>query len=207
MTARRLYRFAILGAIVVLAPAIAIGSGVDKRLSGALPMFPVPSKQDLPAFNPLQLKIGLDALAAKDFDGARAARDNLPVSSLDHHILAWAIALYGGDRVPSGEIAAASELLPGWPGMATLRRNSERALVRENPGADIVIKAFGGSQPQTAEGIIALSRAYVAKGDVKAAQSVLSPFWRTEKLEAKDETAIINEFGPIIPTADHRYRM
>jgi soluble lytic murein transglycosylase len=207
MTARRLYRFAILGAIVVLAPAIAIGSGVDKRLSGALPMFPVPSKQDLPAFNPLQLKVGLDALAAKDFDGARAARDNLPVSSLDHHILAWAIALYGGDRVPSGEIAAASELLPGWPGMATLRRNSERALVRENPGADIVIQAFGGSQPQTAEGIIALSRAYVAKGDVKAAQSVLSPFWRTEKLEAKDETAIINEFGPIIPMADHRYRM
>jgi soluble lytic murein transglycosylase len=207
MTARRLYRFAILGAIVVLAPAIAIGSGIDKRLSDALPMFPVPNKQDLPAFNPMQLKIGLDALAAKDFDGARAARDKLPVSSLDHHILAWAIALYGGDRVPSGEIAAASELLPGWPGMATLRRNSERALVRENPGADIVIKAFDGSQPQTAEGIIALSRAYVAKGDVKAAQSVLSPFWRTEKLEAKDETTIINEFGPIIPTADHRYRM
>lgn len=192
---------------MVLAPAIAIGSGIDKRLSDALPMFPVPKKQDLPAFNPMQLKIGLDALAAKDFDGARAARDKLPVSSLDHHILAWAIALYGGDRVPSGEIAAASELLPGWPGMATLRRNSERALVRENPGADIVIKAFDGSQPQTAEGIIALSRAYVAKGDVKAAQSVLSPFWRTEKLEAKDETAIINEFGPIIPTADHRYRM
>jgi len=207
MTARRLYRFAILGAIVVLAPAIAIGSGIDKRLSDALPMFPVPNKQDLPAFNPMQLKIGLDALAAKDFDGARAARDKLPVSSLDHHILAWAIALYGGDRVPSGEIAAASELLPGWPGMATLRRNSERALVREDPGADIVIKAFDGSQPQTAEGIIALSRAYVAKGDVKAAQSVLSPFWRTEKLEAKDETTIINEFGPIIPTADHRYRM
>lgn len=192
---------------MVLAPAIAIGSGIDKQLSGALPMFPVPNKQDLPAFNPMQLKIGLDALAAKDFDGARGARDSLPVSSLDHHILAWAIALYGGDRIPSGEIAAASELLPGWPGMATLRRNSERALARENPAADIVIKAFDGSQPQTAEGIIALSRAYVSKGDVKAAQSVLSPFWRREKLEAKDETAIINEFGQIIPTADHRYRM
>lgn len=192
---------------MALAPAIAIGSGIDKQLSGALPMFPVPNKQDLPAFSPMQLKIGLDALAAKDFDGARAARDSLPVFSLDHHILAWAIALYGGDRIPSGEIAAASELLPGWPGTATLRRNSERALARENPAADIVIKAFDGSQPQTAEGIIVLSRAYVSKGDMKAAQSVLSPFWRTEKLEAKDETAIINEFGPIIPTADHRYRM
>lgn len=207
MTAKRLYRFAILGAIVVLAPAIAIGSGLDRRLSSALPMFPVPNKQDLPAFNPMQLKIGLDALATKDFDGARAARDSLPASSLDHHILAWAIALYGGDRVPSGEIAAAAELLPGWPGMKTLRRNSERALARENPAADVVIKAFDGSQPQTAEGAIALARAYVAKGNVQAAQSVLSPFWRTEKLEARDETAIINEFGPVIPMADHRYRM
>lgn len=207
MTAKRLYRFAILGAIVVLAPAIAIGNGLDRRLSSALPMFPVPNKQDLPAFNPMQLKIGLDALATKDFDSARAARDSLPSSSLDHHILAWAIALYGGDRVPSGEIAAAAELLPGWPGMKTLRRNSERALARENPAADVVIKAFDGSQPQTAEGIIALARAYVAKGNVQAAQSVLSPFWRTEKLEARDETAIINEFGPIISAADHRYRM
>ncbi|MCG7509023.1 lytic transglycosylase domain-containing protein [Mesorhizobium retamae] len=207
MTAKRLYRFAILGAIVVLAPAIAIGNGLDRRLSSALPMFPVPNKQDLPAFNPMQLKIGLDALATKDFDSARAARDSLPSSSLDHHILAWAIALYGGDRVPSGEIAAAAELLPGWPGMKTLRRNSERALARENPAADVVIKAFDGSQPQTAEGVIALARAYVAKGNVQAAQSVLSPFWRTEKLEARDETAIINEFGPIISAADHRYRM
>lgn len=207
MTAKRLYRFAILGAIVVLAPAIAIGSGIEKRLSGALPMFPVPNKQDLAAFNPMQLKIGLDALAAKDFDGARSARDGLPASSLDHHILAWAIALYGGDKVPSGEIAAAAELLPDWPGIATLRRNSERALARENLAADVVIKAFDGSQPKTAEGIIALARAFVAKNNVQAAQSVLSPFWRTEKLEAKDETAIINEFGPIIPAADHRYRM
>lgn len=207
MTAKRLYRFAILGAIVVLAPAIAIGNGLDRRLSSALPMFPVPNKQDLPAFNPMQLKIGLDALATKDFDSARAARDSLPSSSLDHHILAWAIALYGGDRVPSGEIAAAAELLPGWPGMKTLRRNSERALARENPAADIVIKAFDGSQPQTAEGVIALARAYVAKRNVQAAQSVLSPFWRTEKLESRDETAIINEFGPVIPMADHRYRM
>lgn len=207
MTAKRLYRFAILGAIVVLAPAIAIGNGLDRRLSSALPMFPVPNKQDLPAFNPMQLKIGLDALATKDFDSARAARDSLPSSSLDHHILAWAIALYGGDRVPSGEIAAAAELLPGWPGMKTLRRNSERALARENPAADVVIKAFDGSQPQTAEGVIALALAYVAKGNVQAAQSVLSPFWRTEKLEARDETAIINEFGPIISAADHRYRM
>ncbi|WP_024927282.1 MULTISPECIES: lytic transglycosylase domain-containing protein [unclassified Mesorhizobium] len=207
MTARRFYRYALFGALVALAPAIAIGSSADTRPTEALPMFPAPDKASLPVFDLTQLKSGLDALTARNFAAARAARDNLPVSSLDHHILAWAIALYGGDKVPSDEITAAAQLLPGWPGMTTLRRNSERALARENPTPDIVIKAFDGSRPQTAEGTIALARAYVAKGDAKAAQSVLSPFWRTEKLEARYETAIINEFGPIIPVADHRYRM
>jgi soluble lytic murein transglycosylase len=122
-------------------------------------------------------------------------------------VLAWAIALYGGDKVPSGEIAATAAMLPGWPGLIALRNNSERALYRENPAPETVIQAFGGSQPLTLEGTVLLARAYVAQGNVKAAQSVLSPFWRTEKLEAKDEAAIINEFGAIIPAADHRFRM
>ena len=36
---------------------------------------------------------------------------------------------------------------------------------------------------------------------------MLSPFWRTEMLEAGDEAAIIKEFGRLIPAADHRFRM
>ncbi|TIU03001.1 MAG: lytic transglycosylase domain-containing protein, partial [Mesorhizobium sp.] len=75
-----------------------------------------------------QLKSGLDALAVNNIAAARNARDTLPSTSLDRHILAWAIALYGGDQVPSGEIADAAKMLPGWPGTIALRRNSERAL-------------------------------------------------------------------------------
>jgi soluble lytic murein transglycosylase len=59
----------------------------------------------------------------------------------------------------------------------------------------------------TLEGTVLLARAYVATGNLPAAQAVLSPFWRTEKLGAMDEAAIIAEFGAIIPTADHRFRM
>ena len=36
---------------------------------------------------------------------------------------------------------------------------------------------------------------------------MLSPFWRTEMLDAGEEAAIIKEFGGLIPTADHRLRM
>ncbi|TIX34770.1 MAG: lytic transglycosylase domain-containing protein, partial [Mesorhizobium sp.] len=92
--------------------------------------------------------------------------------SLDRHILAWAIALYGGDHVPSGDIADAAKMLPNWPGTIALRKNSERALYRENPTPQVVVRAFDGSQPLTFEGVVILARSYVALGDTKAARSV-----------------------------------
>ena len=203
MTVKRPYSSVIFGAMLALLPGATFDAGLDAQPTSAIPMAGV--DQGSPSIE--ALKSGLDALAANNIDGARAIRDTLPANTLDRHVLAWAIALYGGDKVPSGEIAATAAMLPGWPGLIALRNNSERALYRENPAPEIVVQAFGGSQPLTLEGTVLLARAYIAQGNVKAAQSVLSPFWRTEKLEAKDEAAIINEFGAIIPAADHRFRM
>jgi len=211
MTARWFYYPASLVAAAILLPGVTGDAGVDaQQVTAAIPMTAPdqptpPSAAD--ANDIVALKSGLDALAARNIATARAIRDGLPASSLDRHVLAWTIALYGGDQVPSGEIAATAASLPGWPGLTTLRKNSERAIYRENPDPQTVIKAFGGSQPLTAEGGILLARAYRAQGNTEAALSVLTPFWRAEKLEAKDEAAIIAEFGAIIPATDHRMRM
>jgi len=213
MTARRPYLLPFAGALViggVLTPAVVQRGDIDTQVTAAIPVEGIGTSAEDPA-RPSEdigpLKSGLDALAARDITTARAVRDSLPETSLDRHILAWAIALRGGGQVPSADIAAAERMLPGWPGMETLRANGERALYREAPAAQTVIDAFHGRRPQTAEGVIALARAYRAQGDAKAAISVLSPFWREEKLEAGDEAAIINEFGALIPAADHRIRM
>ncbi|CDX22485.1 putative soluble lytic murein transglycosylase [Mesorhizobium sp. ORS 3359] len=209
MPTRRPHLFALFGAIVALTPTMAIGASVDARATASIPMPDAPQAPGptAPSSDIAQLKSGLDALAANNIAGARNARDTLPATSLDRHILAWAIALYGGDQVPSGEIADAAKMLPGWPGTIALRKNSERALYRENPPPQVVVQAFGRSQPLTPEGVIILARSQVALGNQAAARAVLVPFWRTEKLEAKDENAIIKEFGTLIPAADHRYRM
>lgn len=153
------------------------------------------------------LRDGLDALEAGDTFRARSVRDSLPDSSLDQHILTWAIALKGGNDVSSGEIAAAARTLKGWPGATAFRRNSERAMWREQPAAQVVIDAFAGSTPETASGAIILARSFVTLGDAEKARAVLSPLWRTEKLDASEEAAIIREFATIIPVADHRERM
>lgn len=152
------------------------------------------------------LREGLDALSDGDVGAARAARDRLD-DALDRRILDWAIALSGEPAVPSAEIAAAAASLSGWPGAAALRANSERALARENPAPRTVVDAFGQTRPETRQGVVSLARAHVALGDEEAARAVLSPFWRTRKLEAGHELAILGEFGDLIPAADHRMRM
>jgi soluble lytic murein transglycosylase len=187
----------------------AISGNLDNQTIGAIRVRPqLPDDRPPVKFADIAaLKSGLDALTAKDLGRARAVRDALPAASLDHHILAWAIALRGGSDISSGEIAAAAQALPGWPGMAALRRNSEKALLRENPAARTVVQAFGATKPQTAEGMTILARSLVALDQPERARALLSPFWRTEKLEAKDEAAIVKEFAPLIPVADHRFRM
>ena len=153
------------------------------------------------------LKLGLDALAAGDVTNAIVARNSLNARSLDHRILTWAIATAGSANVPSGEIALAAESLAGWPGVSNLRRNTERALFRENPDPRAVVEAFGDIPPQTGEGARILARAHLALGDKDAARAALATLWRTEKLEAATEAAIIREFGAVLSQADHRRRM
>jgi soluble lytic murein transglycosylase len=153
------------------------------------------------------LKAGLDALSAGDVAGARLYRIKLPDDSLDRHILSWAIALSGNPDVSSSEIAAAAQALAHWPGAEALEANRERALYREKPDPQTVIRDFAGRAPATTLGTKLLARAYLATGDVDQARAVLSLFWRTQRLDASDETSIIKEFGALIPAADHRFRM
>jgi soluble lytic murein transglycosylase len=189
-------------------PQAAIGN-LDSGTTTAIRVRPDAFADQTPiqSGNIVKLKSGLDALSAKDLGRARAVRDSLPDNGLDRHILAWAIALQGGDGVRSGEIAAAAQALPGWPGIAALRRNSEKAMLRESPAPQTVVQAFGQTEPQTAEGMIILARSLVARGERDLARAVLSSFWRTQKLDTRDEAAIIKEFGKLIATSDNRYRM
>ncbi|MRX33393.1 lytic transglycosylase domain-containing protein [Aminobacter sp. MDW-2] len=207
--AARPHHIALLSAFIALAPVPAGSSALDPQATSAIPFASI-GKGDAAraAFGTIdQLKSGLDALSSGDLAQARAVRDALPATALDRHILMWAIAINGGDQVPSADIAAAAQALPGWPGLATLRRNSERAMARETPGPNIVVSAFAGSEPQTIEGALLLARAHKELGNAKAALAVLQPFWRTEKLDAKYEVAILKDFGNLIPAADHRIRM
>ncbi|MBX3529858.1 MAG: lytic transglycosylase domain-containing protein [Rhizobiaceae bacterium] len=153
-----------------------------------------------------RLKTGLDALAKGDLASARRVRETLSERSLDHEILSWAIALGGGDAT-SREIASAMSELGSWPGQRALRRNLERAVAKEKLSPDAVVRTLGSSAPLTFDGAVALGRAQLARGDKQAARAAIAPFWRKEKLEPAEESAVMREFGGVLSKADHRARM
>ncbi|WP_132517288.1 lytic transglycosylase domain-containing protein [Rhizobium sp. BK376] len=153
------------------------------------------------------LKVGLDALSSKNPQKALSVRDGMAAGSLDRHILTWAIVTSGQPGVPSAEIAAAARELSGWPGLGSLRGNSERALYNENPPADQVLAAFGNTLPETPEGAVILSRALVARGQSAKAAGFISRIWRTEALDKPFEDKILVEFSGLLTVADHKARM
>ncbi len=153
------------------------------------------------------LKAGLDALSNKNPMQALAIRNGMGEGTLDRHILTWAIATSGQPGIPSGEIAAAARELVGWPGLGSLRANSERALYTENPATDQVLAAFGNSQPETVEGSIVLSRALMARGASAQAGRLIRKIWRDEPLDKPLEDKILAEFASLLSPADHKARM
>ncbi|MQB43659.1 lytic transglycosylase domain-containing protein [Rhizobium sp. ICMP 5592] len=153
------------------------------------------------------LKSGLDALSNKNPMQALAIRNGMGQGTLDRHILSWAIATSGQAGVPSGEIATAARELVGWPGLGSLRANSERALYTENPPTDQVLAAFGNTQPETPEGSVILSRALVSRGASAQAAKLIRKIWRDEALDKSFEDKILAEFSPLLTPADHKARM
>ena len=194
------------------APAAAHQSPMNLVIPTPRPAAPDPvitssfSRIENPAAIGGALKDGLDALYSRDSISAIAFRNAMPRGSLDRQILTWAIAMSGIDGVPSSEIAAAAGELQGWPGMATLQRNAERALFREDPSATTVLSHFGNARPQTTEGMIVQARAYVSTGNPAKARQLLSPWWATQRLSSDDEQKVLKEFSGVLTREDHQKR-
>ena len=182
-------------------PAISDKAGrvSSKDITGAIPATVSPIQGDL--------KLGLDALSNKDPVKAISVRNGMRDGTLDRHILTWAIAVSGQRGVPSFEIADAQRELQGWPGLKSLRANSERALYRENPPAADILAAFGQTQPETTEGTIVIARALVAEGQNAAAATRLRALWFKQGLDKDVETQILTEFSGLLTVTDHRRRM
>ena len=150
---------------------------------------------------------GIAALSRRDAAAAIDYRDRMDPSSVDWQTLGWSIAVSGQVGVPSSLIADVLTRQASWPGQSILRENFEEALFREAPPAESVVKIFASQRPTTPEGSILLARAALSLGDRGKATGLIRELWIKRLLDAEWESRIIDEFGTLLVTADHKARM
>jgi len=153
------------------------------------------------------LENGLRALSKKDTSTALRIRAGMKAGSLDRKILAWSIAIHGGDGVTSTEISNIAQDLPTWPGQTVMRKNAEKALTEENLSSRSILTAFGNRKPASVDGAMLLASANLKLGNVNAANKTIAPFWREEKLSRSQEAKILSDLGGALTQQDHRHRM
>lgn len=134
-----------------------------------------------------------------------ALRPNM--TALENKLTDWTLIRLGLPEISSQAITRFAIANPTWPDPESLRRRAEQALERENPGPDVVIRAFAGSHAYSNRGQMLLARALAATGRTKDAQAEIQKTFRDPRLNTVDEKALLDEFGPLLTAADFKARM
>ncbi|MEC9198790.1 MAG: lytic transglycosylase domain-containing protein [Pseudomonadota bacterium] len=133
---------------------------------------------------PHALSSAIDAAEAKDWAAAfRLAARN---GEIARDMVEWH-RLRAGEGSPA-EVLSFLDRHGDWPGIAYLRKQSEKAFA-ENASPDQTNRFFQSGAPQTAWGAFALARAYEAAGNSAAAHDVIRSAWRTMSMEADLQAA------------------
>ena len=145
--------------------------------------------------------------AARSGDGTRArgAMDSL-TSPTAKKLALWALTDSAGEQLSFFEIDQARRTLSGWPRPNRRQAVAEKLLETSGYSPSQTIAWFGGEQPQTAQGAMALAAAYRASARQADAKALIQRFWRDELFEADVQRTMLARFGDMLTVDDHIQR-
>ena len=153
-----------------------------------------------------ELRIGLNAAAAGDWNGVRSAY-GYARAPLVRRILLWRLASEANAPPSFEEIAAALDELAGWPRRGSMRRRAEQAIFDAGLGAEARI-AFLRQEagPLTGDGKAALALALARLGQSSEALATAKDAYRNHPLTPRAEGELLRQFGASIEADDHAAR-
>ncbi|MDB5456699.1 MAG: Lytic transglycosylase catalytic [Caulobacter sp.] len=149
-----------------------------------------------------------DVLAAARSGATSQMRDGM-VSLSDpvaRKIALWAMVDSAAESLSFRDLDSARHDLAGWPRGTRRETAAERALGLSGFDAGRMIAWFGGRDPQTAEGAMALASAYQASGRTSDAANLIRRFWRDKVFEADAQRAMAARFGAFLTSDDYARR-
>ncbi|MEK7429984.1 MAG: lytic transglycosylase domain-containing protein [Pseudomonadota bacterium] len=137
-----------------------------------------------------------------DVTGARTAIAMLndPIAK---KIATWALADSAGDSLSFFEIDQARRDLAGWPRAARRQLAAEKLLETSGQSPQQILQWFGGAEPQTAEGAMALASAYQATGKSREAADLIRRVWRDNLFEVGPQRTMLARFSGMLTQEDH----
>jgi soluble lytic murein transglycosylase len=148
------------------------------------------------------LRAGLDAVRAQDWDAARAAEARI-ADPAGRDVIVWSRL-----RAREGTFAEARDFLarnPDWPGLDLLHARME-ARIPSDADANAVLRYFAPRAPDTADGALRFSEALTRLGEADAARAVIIRHWRNTPMSAEDHALFVMEHGAVL-AAHHQARL
>ncbi|MDO9222963.1 MAG: lytic transglycosylase domain-containing protein, partial [Caulobacter sp.] len=139
-----------------------------------------------------------------------AARVRLAMTSIQDPIAKkvalWALADGAPDSLSFFEADSIRRDLNGWPRGARRQAAAEKLIETSGMPADRIIAWFGGAEPETVQGAMALAGALRAGGRVEEARTLVRRWWREKLFDAGPQAAMRARFGEYLTQDDHLRR-
>jgi len=119
----------------------------------------------------------------------------------------WLILRADDNGAPAERYLAFLAANRSWPSQAFMHRRIEASFYDDKRAPRVVLDYFAHRHPETAKGYLAQARALLAIGDRTGATRQVRLAWRTERMWASLENAVLDEFGALLTAGDHKARM
>ena len=149
-----------------------------------------------------QVNSALQAAKAGDAARIRAARDSMS-NPLARKIALWALIDSAPNAVSFVEADAARRDLVGWPHAARRQAAAERLIEGSGLLPQQIVAWFDTSEPETAEGAMALASALRFSGQNDRATAIVRHFWRDKVFEADVQRTMLGRFADLLTVDDH----
>ena len=152
------------------------------------------------------LSSALSAAKRGDTSGVQAAMSSIndPVA---HKIATWAMMDAAGDEEPFFVSDQARRDLAGWPRASRRQAAAEKTIETSGLDPARIVSWFGGVEPQTPQGAMALAAAYEQLARRPEAQILIERWWRTKPFEADVQKTMLGRFGDLLTQDDHVKRL
>jgi soluble lytic murein transglycosylase len=119
----------------------------------------------------------------------------------------WVILRSDNTNPTFQRYAAWIEKNPSWPHSPLFRRRAENALWNDGVDDRTVRAFFSRQQPVAAKGRYMLARTLLAQGDRDGAAALVRYAWRNDDASEGVEKRVLEMFGGMLSTGDHKVRM